>query len=90
MDRVASSAETEKDRPECNSLLGKRERHCAHGLLGVSTFPRGSDWAPSVDEASRSATHRPFKAGQAEAPIAALQKEHRNIGESTDIRRNFL
>jgi len=32
---------------------------------------RGSDWAPSIHEAPRIATHRPFRAGQAKAPIAA-------------------
>jgi len=31
----------------------------------------GSDWAPSIHKAPRIATHRPFRAGQAEAPIAA-------------------
>lgn len=42
--------------------------------LRVASGPslKGSDLAPSVEEAPRFATHRPFRAGQAEAPIAAF------------------
>jgi len=31
----------------------------------------GGDWAPSVIEAPRVTTHRPFRAGNAEASVAA-------------------
>src|SRR5262249_31934103 len=41
----------------------------------VSAFLRGGNWAPSVDEAPRSATHRLLRAGQAQAPVAAPDKD---------------
>ena len=42
---------------------------------------KGGDWAPSVHGAPRIATHQPFGAGQAEAPIAAFVFSDASLGE---------
>jgi hypothetical protein len=46
---------------------------------------RGSDWAPSVDEAPRNTTHRPFRARQAEAPIAASVSSDMSVLLGRDV-----
>jgi len=54
-------------------LIGSAlERQWGYDLrVALDLSLRGSDWAPSIHEAPRIATHRPFRAGQAKAPIAA-------------------
>ena len=83
MDRVATSAGTERHRLARNSSPGNRDQR-GIDVVEVSVVPRGSDWAPSIDHAPRIATRRPFRAGQAKAPIAASKGIGRQQGSWND------
>ena len=68
---VRKPAGTDRHRPEQDSTSWQEWMPRGTIVREDSALHRGGDWVPGVEEAPRNATYRPFRAGQAEASIAA-------------------